>query len=92
MIRFKENNTVAKYSGCVNDFNPIREQEDIIIDFENVYEDSLIQVSLGGLVMTEDNDFFIESNKIRLVQRDDSYLTDNMTILIFKQQDTGGGL
>ena len=91
-IKFKENSTVAKYSGELQDFNCTRDEFDILIEFENVYDNSIMQLSLGGLVMTEDNDFFIEDEQIRLKQRDDSYLSDNVTIMIFKQTDEGEAL
>jgi len=92
MIKFRENSTVAKYSGELNEFNAVVQGQDIVIDFNNVYDNSIIQVSLGGLVMTEDNDFFILEEKIKLVQRDLTYLNDNVTIMVFKQSDNSGGL
>jgi len=92
MINFKENSTVAKYSGELQDFDTTRDNEDIIMDFQNVYDNSIMQLSLGGLVMTEDNDFIMEDEAIRLVKRDDSYLSDNVTIMIFKETDEGEAL
>jgi len=51
MIKFKENSTVAKYSGTLYDFNT-RVDNNIIIDFKNLYDNSIMQLSLGGLVIT----------------------------------------
>lgn len=92
MIKFKENSTVAKYSGELQEFNTTRDGEDILIEFNNVYDNSIVQISLGGVVMTEDGDFYMEDEQIRLIQRDDYYLQDNVTILIFKQTDEGEAL
>ena len=91
-IKFMENNTVAKYSGEVKDFNYTLSGDDILVDFQNIYTDSIVQISLGGLVMTEDNDFIMGSEQIRIIQRNEDYLSDNMTIIIFKQQSYGMGL
>ncbi len=91
-ITFKENSTVAMYSGQLLDFNAVRNGLDIIIDFENTYDNSIIQFSLGGIVMTEKNDYVILDEKIRLYDRDESYNFDNITILVFKQRDEGDAL
>jgi hypothetical protein len=92
MIKFKENSTVAKYSGTLIDFNARIDNNNIVIDFENIYDNSIMQVSLGGLVMTEDNDFVMGDEIITLLERDEEYLSDNVTIMIFKQTDEGEAL
>jgi hypothetical protein len=51
-----------------------------------------MQLSLGGVVMTEDCDFYMEDEQIRLIERDETYFEDNVTILIFKQTDEGEAL
>jgi hypothetical protein len=91
-VKFKENSTVAKYSGELQDFEYTIDDFDILIKFNNIYDNSIMQLSLGGLVMTEDNDFIMEDEQIRLIQRNNSYLTDNITIMIFKQTDEGEAL
>jgi len=91
-IKFKENNTVAKYSGEVNDFDYLLQNENIIVNFQNVYPDSIVQISLGGIVLTEDKDFVMYSEYIEILQRGSEYVHDNMTITIFKQQSYGMGL
>jgi len=92
MIKFKENSTVAKYSGTLSDFNARIDDNNIIIDFKNVYDNSIMQLSLGGLVMTEDNDFIMGDEIITILERDEDYLEDNVTIMLFKQTDEGGAL
>jgi len=91
-IKFKENSTVAKYSGELKDFNYSFDNKDILIEFKNIYDNSIMQLSLGGLVMTEDNDFIMEDEQIRLLERDENYINDNVTIMIFKQTDEGEAL
>jgi len=91
-IKFKENSTVAKYSGTLIDFGSALIGNNISLPFTNTYSNSIVQVSLGGLVMTEDMDFIINANEILLYERGIEYINDNVTIIIFKQQSYGGGL
>ena len=91
-VNFKENSTVAKYSGEVQEFDYSLDNNNIIIYFENVYDDSIVQISLGGLVLTEDNDFIMGSEDIVIKERGEEYIHDNMTIMIFKQASYGEGL
>ena len=91
-VKFKENSTVAKYSGQLEDFGCTRDGLDIIVPFEELWSEYIIQLSLGGLVMIEDINFILKEETLRLIDFDEDYLQMNMTILIFKQPDEGEDL
>jgi len=88
-VKIKENSTVVKYSGTLVDFEPTRDELDILVPFKELWSEYIIQLSLGGLVMIEDINFVLKDEKLRLIDFDDDYLQMNMTILIFKQPDEG---
>jgi len=91
-VKIKENSTVVKYSGTLIDFDTTRDNLDILVPFEELWKEYIIQLSLGGLVMIEEVNFTIKEEKLRLIDFDDDYLQMNMTILIFKQPDEGEAL
>ena len=84
---FKENNIVSMYSGELSEFDLLRENLDIRITISDIFSGSIIDFSLGGIMLVEDIDYTLDVDEIRLLDKDDSHLVLNTKITIHKTFD-----